>query len=59
MKGNCFLHVCDIVLCFDHVASAEIYKWGVDNLAGLALKYVAKLAASAMLWARSEQSLVC
>jgi len=47
------------MLCFDHVASAEIYKWGVDNLAGLALKYVAKLAASAMFWARSEQSLVC
>ena len=47
------------MLCLDQVASAEIYRWGVDDLAGLALKYVAKLAASAMFWERFEQSLVC
>ena len=35
-------------LFFDHVANAEIYKWGVENVAGLAVKYLTKLAASRM-----------
>jgi hypothetical protein len=43
-----------MTLCFDHVAKAEIYRWGVDKAAGLAVKYVAKLAASFMSWARPE-----
>jgi hypothetical protein len=32
----------------DHVANEDMYICAVDSAAGLALKYVAKLAASAM-----------
>jgi hypothetical protein len=45
-------------LCFDHVASAEIYKWGVDNAAGLVAKYLAKFAVSRMFFRRSEPPLL-
>ena len=37
----------------DHDANAEIYKCGVDEAGGFAVKYVAKLCASAMLVASS------
>jgi hypothetical protein len=47
-----------MTLSADQVANAEIYRWGVDEAAGLAVKYVAKLAASAMFSARSAQSLL-
>ena len=46
-------------LCFDHVANAEIYRWGVDNAAGLAAKYLAKLAVSRIFRTRSEPPLSC
>ena len=46
-------------LSFDHVANAEIYRWGVEDAAGLAVKYLAKLAASRMFFARSEHLLSC
>ena len=46
-------------LSFDHVAKAETYRWGVDNAAGLALKYLTKLAVSRMFCARSKPSLSC
>jgi hypothetical protein len=45
--------------CFDHVANAEIYKWGVEDAAGLAAKYLTKLAASTMFCLRSEPPLSC
>jgi hypothetical protein len=41
-------------LFFDHVANAETYKWGVDNAAGLVVKYLTKLAVSRMIFARTE-----
>jgi hypothetical protein len=44
--------------CFDHVANAEIYKWGVENAAGLAVKYLTKLAVSRMFCTRTEQPLL-
>ena len=59
MKGKCFNHVWDMNLSFDHVANAEIYRWGVEDAAGLAMKYLAKLAASRMFFARSEHLLSC
>jgi hypothetical protein len=59
MKGICFVHVLYIKLCFDHVANAEIYRWGVENAAGLAVKYLTKLAASTMFRTRSEPPLSC
>ena len=46
-------------LSFDHVANAETYRWGVDNAAGLALKYLTKLAVSRMFCARFMPSLSC
>jgi hypothetical protein len=38
----------------DHVGNEDMYKCGVDRAAGLAVKYVAKLAASAMSGVRFE-----
>jgi len=38
----------------DHVANEDIYICGVDRAAGLAVKYVAKLAASVTSRARSD-----
>ena len=55
MKENFLIHVSDMVVCFDHVANMEIYRCGVDKAAGLAVKYLAKLAASAISLARSKQ----
>ena len=49
----------DMKLCFDHVASAEIYRWGVEDAAGLAVKYLTKLAASRMIFTRFEPPLLC
>ena len=46
-------------LCFDHVANAEIYRWGVEDAAGLAVKYLTKFAASRMFFPRSEPPLLC
>jgi hypothetical protein len=46
-------------LCFDHVANVEIYRWGVEDAAGLPVKYLAKLAASRMFCTRSEPLLSC
>ena len=46
-------------LFFDHVAKADIYRWGVEDAAGLAVKYLAKLAVSRMFFARSEHLLSC
>jgi hypothetical protein len=40
-------------LFFEHVASADIYRWGVENAAGLAVKYLAKLAVSRMFCKRT------
>jgi hypothetical protein len=45
-------------LSFDHVANAEIYRWGVENAAGLAVKYLTKLAVSRMFCTRTEQPLL-
>ena len=39
-------------LCFVHVANAETYRWGVDDIAGLAVKYLTKLAVSRMFCIR-------
>ena len=44
-------------LCFGHVANAEIYRWGVEDAAGLAAKNLTKLAASRMFFTRSEPPL--
>ena len=46
-------------LSLDHVANAEIYRWGVENAAGLEVKYLTKLAASRMFFTRSEPPLSC
>ena len=59
MDGKCFFHVCDMKLSFDHVANAEIYKWGVEDAAGLVMKYLAKFAVSTMFCIRTEQPLLC
>jgi hypothetical protein len=39
-------------LCFVHVANAEIYRCGVKDAAGLAVKYLTKLAVSRMFCTR-------
>ena len=59
MKGKCFIHVWDMKPSFDHVANAEIYRWGVEDAAGLAAKYLTKLTASTMFFIRSEPPLSC
>jgi hypothetical protein len=41
-------------LCSVHVANAEMYKWGVDDAAGLVVKYLAKFAVSRMFFTRTE-----
>jgi hypothetical protein len=46
-------------LSFDHVANAETYKWGVEAAAGLAVKYLTKLAVSIMFFTRTEPPLLC
>ena len=46
-------------LSFDHVANAEIYRCGVEEAAGLAVKYLTKLAASRIFFTRSEPPLSC
>jgi hypothetical protein len=46
-------------LCFDHVANAEIYKWGVEDAAGLVIKYLTKLAVSRIFFPRTEHPLLC
>ena len=58
MEGKCFFHVCDMKLSFDHVANAEIYKWGVEDAAGLVMKYLTKLAVSRMFFTRTGQPLL-
>ena len=59
MKGKCLIHVRDIKLSFDHIANAEIYRWGVEVAAGVAEKYLTKLSASRMFFARSVTPLSC
>ena len=59
MEGNFFFHACDMKLSFDHVANAEIYKWGVEDAAGLVVKNLAKFAVSRMFCTRTEQPLLC
>ena len=59
MEEKCFIHILGIKLSFDHVANAEIYRWGVENVAGLAEKYLTKLAASRIFCTRSEPPLSC
>ena len=44
IKGNCLCQPSTIAELFGHVANDEMYKWGVDSAAALAVKYVAKLA---------------
>ena len=59
IKGKCFIHVREMKLSFAHVANVEIYRWGVEDAARLAVKYLAKLAASRMIFTRSEPPLSC
>jgi hypothetical protein len=47
-RENWFFHIWDIVEFRDHVAKEDMYMCAVDRAAGLAVKYVAKLAASTM-----------
>ena len=54
-----FRSVCDMKLSFDHVANAEIYKWGVEDAAGLVVKYLTKLAVSRMFFTRFKHPLLC
>ena len=46
-------------LSFDHVANAEIYKWGVEDAAGLVVKNLIKFAVSRMFFTRTEEPLLC
>ena len=48
IRGNCLCQPSTAAELFGHVANDEMHKWGVDKAAGLAVKYVAKLATSAM-----------
>ena len=47
IRENCLCHPSTVAKLLGHVANDEMYKWGVDKAAGLAVKYVAKLVASA------------
>ena len=47
IRENCLCQLSTAAELSGHVANDEIYKWGVDKAAELAVKYVAKLATSA------------
>ena len=46
-------------LSFDHDANAEIYKWGVEDTAGLVVKNLTKFAVSRMFFTKTEEQLLC
>ena len=54
IRGNWLFHIWDHTESGGHVASDEMYKCAVDSDAGLAVKDVAKLEASARSRERSE-----
>jgi hypothetical protein len=47
-RENWFFHIWDITEFCGHVINEDMYMCAVDSAAGLAVKYVAKLAASVM-----------